>query len=618
MGYFQRKINTFKEWYSEQSTSQRIAFFMPYTVVFLIVARISELLRLSGYDMMSFFKHISYLYKIYYIHINLIDIFWGLIVSIPLITYERWHIKLHKKNEKTGIEHGSAKWGTPQDIKPFIDENPFFNIILSKTERLSMAQRMPKFNLNRNKHAIIVGGSGTGKTFGIVKPNLCQCHSSYVVTDPKGTLVPETGNLFRIKKYNIYVIDTIDMAHSMRYNPFKYLREPKDILTLANVLYTNLKPPNAGTPPDPFFDTAALLWLQAIIALIWYEAPESEQNINTLMMFLDADEVREDDESFENGVDLLFKDLKEKNPRHFAVKQRTLYKKAAGKTAKSILISLGAYLSPFNIDEVANLVSGDDINLDTYGDPDQKSILYLVSSDMDTTYNFIPAILFTQLFNVLCYKADKVYGGRLPTSVQIIADEFANIGEIPKFKILIATIRSRAISVIMMLQTKSQLKDTYKEGAETIIGNCDSEVFLGGKENTTLKDMQEALGQETIDLFTESKTFSNQDSQGVNYSKIGRNLMSVNELNVMPMDKCIVQVRGVNPFYSDKYTLSDHPNYKYLADADEKNTFDFWKYYKYQQHKEKQKAKSLHSKEGANNGFDTNLKLKAKDVYMVV
>lgn len=620
-------LNEFKELLSEKlevfkdlPRQKQISLILPYVVVFLFVTRVHELWRLANTDIGVFMDNIGYIARPI-IHTHPIDLFWGLIISIPFVTYQKWNRKMHKKNEKFGIEYGSARWGTAQDIKPFIDQDPYFNIILSKTEKLSMAQRMPKFNLNRNKHALFIGGTGTGKTYGVVKPNLCQCHSSYVLTDPKGTLISETGNLFRKKGYHIYCIDTIDMKHSMHYNPFKYIREPKDILTLANVLYNNMKPANAGPPPDPFFDTAALLWLQAIIGLIWYEAPPEEQNINTLLMFLEADEVREDDEAFENGVDLLFKDLAKRNPRHFAVKQRKKYKKAAGKTAKSILISVGAYLSPFDIPEVAELVSSDDINLDTYGDPDQKSILYIVSSDIDTQYNFITAILFTQLFNVLCYKADKVYGGRLPTSVQLIADEFANIGQIPNFKVLIATIRSRAISIIMILQTKSQLKDTYKEGAETIIGNCDSEVFLGGKEGTTLKDMQENLGQETIDLFNESKTYSQTDSQGVNYSKIGRNLKSVNELNVMPMDKCIVQIRGIHPFYSDKYSLSDHPNYKYLADADEKNTFDFWKYYNYMKHKEKQKQeknKLEHSKEGAKKSFDSNLKLKSDDRYIVV
>lgn len=365
----------------------------------------------------------------------------------------------------------------------------------------------------------------------------------------------------------------------MHYNPFAYIRQPKDILTFANTLYNNLKPPDAGTPPDPFFDTAALLWLQAIIGLIYYEAPKHEQNINTLLFFLESDEVKEDDEDYKNGVDLLFEDLAKKSPRHFAVKQRKKYKKAAGKTAKSILISLGAYLAPFDIPEVAELVKYDELNFDTYGDENNKSILYVIISDTDQTYNFIPALLFTQMFNVLCYKADKEYGGRLKTPVQIILDEFANIGKIPGFKILISTIRSRAMSVIMMLQTKSQLKDNYKEAAETIIGNCDSEVFLGGKEKTTLKDLEEALGKETVDLYTESYTHSTSESEGISYQKTGKSLMDQFDLNTMDRGKCIVQVSGLPPFFSDKYDATTHPNYKYTGDYNDKYIFDFIKYW---------------------------------------
>lgn len=395
---------------------------------------------------------------------------------------------------------------------------------------------------------------------------------------PKGTLLPETGNLFAKKGYNIYVLDTIDMKNSMHYNPFSYIKEPKDILTLANVLYANLKPPDAGTPPDPFFDQAALLWLQATIGYLWYEAPPEEQNIPTLLEILEADDVREDDEAYENAVDMLFAELEKKDPRHFAVKQRKKYKKAAGKTAKSILISVGSYLSPFDIPEVAELVSYDELKFDTYGDADQKSILYVIISDTDTTYNFIPAILFTQMFNVLCYKADKEMGGKLKTPVQFILDEFANIGKIPGFKILIATIRSRMMSVIMMLQTQSQLKDNYKDAAETITGNCDSSIFLGGQEKSTLKDLEEMLGKETIDLWNNSETFSQNRSTGVNYNKTGRELKNIYELNTMDRDKCIVRISGLPPFFSDKYVPSEHPNYKYTADYDERNTFDFAKY----------------------------------------
>lgn len=427
---------------------------------------------------------------------------------------------------------------------------------------------------------IVYGGSGSGKTYGFVKPNLYQLHSSYVLTDPKGTLLSETGNLFEKKGYRIFVLDTVDMKNSMHYNPFHYIKQPKDILTLANTLYTNLKPPDSGTPPDPFFDQAALLWLQAAIGYLWYEAPPEEQNIPTLLELLEADDVREDDETYENAVDMLFKELEQKNPEHFAVKQRKKYKKAAGKTAKSILISVGSYLSPFDIPDVSELVSYDELQFDTYGDAGQKSILYVIISDTDTTYNFIPAILFTQMFNVLCYRADKEMGGKLKTPVQFILDEFANIGKIPGFKILIATIRSRLMSVVMMLQTQSQLKDNYKDAAETITGNCDTSIFLGGQEKSTLKDLEEMLGKETIDLWNESKTYSQNESTGMNYNKTGRELKNIYELNTMDRNKCIVRISGLPPFFSDKYDTTKHPNYKYTADYDEKNIFDFAKYLK--------------------------------------
>lgn len=398
------------------------------------------------------------------------------------------------------------------------------------------------------------------------------------MTLPKGTLLPETGNLFEKKGYRIKVFDTVNLENSMHYNPFAYIKQPKDILTLANVLFTNLKPENAGTPPDPFFDQAALLWLQATIGYLWYEAPKEEQNIPTLLEILEADEVREDDENYKNAVDMLFDELEQKNKKHFAVKQRKKYKKAAGKTAKSILITLGAYLAPFDIPEVNEIVQYDELEFDTFGDADQKSILYIIISDTDTTYNFLPAMIFTQMFNVLCYKADKEMGGKLKTPVQFILDEFANIGKIPKFEILIATIRSRLMSCIIMLQTQSQLKTNYKDAAETITGNCDTEIFLGGKEKTTVKDIEESLGDETIDLYNESRTYSAQDSSGINYNKVGRKLKNIFEIKTMDRDKCIVQISGLPPFFSDKYKPEMHPNYKYTADWDEKNTFDFARY----------------------------------------
>ena len=555
----------------------KLMLLLPYFVIISLITRFAELYRLCNGNISMFLQNMAYIYKTLP-RFTLRDLGIGMLMGILIVLLFKWYNKLHGKNERLGEEYGSSRWGTAEDIKPFIDKNPYYNIILSQTERLSMSPRMKKFNLNRNKHIVVYGGSGSGKTYGFVKPNLYQLHSSYVLTDPKGTLLPETGNLFYKKGYRIYVLDTIDMKNSMHYNPFAYIKQPKDILTLANTLYTNLKPPDAGTPPDPFFDQAALLWLQATIGYLWYEAPPEEQNIPTLLEILEADEVREDDETFQNAVDMLFEELEKKNPRHFAVKQRKKYKKAAGKTAKSILISVGSYLSPFDIPEVAELVAYDELKFDTYGDADQKSILYVIISDTDTTYNFIPAILFTQMFKVLCYRADKEMGGKLKTPVQFILDEFANIGKIPGFKILIATIRSRLMSVVMMLQTQSQLKDNYKEAAETITGNCDTSIFLGGQEKSTLEELEKMLGKETIDLWNESKTYSQNESTGMNYNKTGRELKNIYELNTMDRNKCIVRISGLPPFFSDKYDTTKHPNYKYTADYDEKNLFDFAKY----------------------------------------
>lgn len=571
-------IKTWLEDFVDKPLKDKLFIVIPYVAGMFSLARIAELYRLCGGDLYKFVKNFTYIYKVFPPRFSFQDVLIGVLGGAAIVWYIRWTNRMHKKNTRFGEEYGSARWGTEEDIKPFIDEDPCNNIILSQTERLSMKARMPKFNLNRNKHVVVYGGSGSGKTYGFVKPNLYQLHSSFVITDPKGTLLPETGNLFEKKKYRIYVLDTIDMKNSMHYNPFAYIKEPKDILTLANVLYANLKPPDAGTPPDPFFDQAALLWLQATIGYLWYEAPPEEQNIPTLLEILEADDVREDDETYENAVDMLFAELEKKNPRHFAVKQRRKYKKAAGKTAKSILISVGSYLSPFDIPDVAELVSYDELHFDTYGDADQKSILYVIISDTDTTYNFIPAILFTQMFNVLCYKADKEMGGKLKTPVQFILDEFANIGKIPGFKILIATIRSRLMSVVMMLQTQSQLKDNYKDAAETITGNCDTSIFLGGQEKSTLKDLEEMLGKETIDLWNNSETFSQSRSTGVNYNKTGRELKNIYELNTMDRNKCIVRISGLPPFFSDKFDTTQHPNYKYTADYDERNTFNFARY----------------------------------------
>ncbi len=545
---------------------------LPYAIAMAISVRVCELYRLCDRNIFRFIEHMDYIWTSG-LHITMVDLIVGLPLGYGIVWFIRWDKKRHVKKTRFGIEHGAARWGTREDVKPFIDEDPFYNIILSATERLTMNPKMKIFKYNRNKHVIVTGGSGSGKTYSFVKPNLMQAHSSYVVTDPKGTLLPETGHFFEKKGYRIKVLDTIDLNNSMCYNPFKYIKEPKDILTLANTLQKNLKPPNAGPANDPFWEQAGLLWLQATIGYIWYEAPEYEQTISTLLIFLEADEVVENDDNYINAIDMLFMELESQNPRHFAVKQRKKYKKAAGKTAKSILITLGAALSPFDIPEVMRLVSKDELEIDTYGDEGQKTILYVIISDTDTTYNFIPAILFTQMFNVLCYKADKEMGGKLKTQVQFILDEFANIGTIPGFKTLIATVRSRLMSVLIFLQTKSQLKDNYKEGAETIVGNCDTEVFLGGKEESTLKALEESLGNETIDTFSSSETFSTTHSSGTNSQKQAHKLMDRFDLNTMPGDKCIVSIRGIPPFYSDKYDTTSHPNYRYLADYDDRNTF---------------------------------------------
>lgn len=592
MKFLKEKMESF--W--ELTPNKKLILVLPYILVMLLCSRIAELYRLCAGDLMKIIWNIPYLYKTIP-HFSVTDLLFGIPVGYFIVWYAKWEMKRHRKNTRSGVEYGSARWGTEKDIKPFVDPNPFNNIILSKTERLTMNPKMKKFSLNRNKHVVVYGGSGSGKTFSLVKPNLMQCHSSYVLTDPKGTLLPEMGNLFAKKGYRIKVLDTIDMENSMKYNPFHYINEPKDILTLANTLQKNLKPPDAGPAADPFFDQAALLWLQAMIGYLWYEAPEDEQNIPTLLELLEADDVKEDDENYMNAVDMLFAELEEKNPNHFAVKQRKKYKKAAGKTAKSILITIGASLSPFDIPEVRRLVSDDELEIDTYGDAGQKTILFVIISDTDTTYNFIPAILFTQMFNVLCYKADKEMGGKLKTPVQFILDEFANIGIIPGFKTLIATIRSRLMSVIILLQTKSQLKDLYKEAAETIIGNCDTSVFLGGQEQSTLEDYEKSLGDETIETFNDSKTYSTNESTGLNYQKLGRKLLNLSELKILDRNKCIVTISGIPPFLSDKYPTSEHPNFKYTADADERNLFDFKAYRSAQKKIERDRIAKLKKKD---------------------
>ena len=478
------------------------------------------------------------------------------------------------KKYRKGTEYGSARWGKAADIKPYVD--PVFdnNVILTQTERLMMSNRPKNPKYARNKNVLVIGGSGSGKTRFFVKPNLMQLHSSYVVTDPKGTLLVECGQLLQRAKYKIKVLNTINFSKSMKYNPFSYIRSEKDILKLVNTIIANTKGDGEKSGED-FWIKAERLYYTALIGYIWYEAPENEKNFTTLLDMINASEAREDDEDFQNPVDLMFERLAEKDPDHFAVKQYAKYKLAAGKTAKSILISCGARLSPFDIRE---LMETDEMELDTIGD--RKTALFVIISDTDDTFNFVVSILYTQLFNLLCDKADDVYGGRLPVHVRCLLDEFANIGQIPKFEKLIATIRSREISASIILQSQSQLKAIYKDNADTIVGNCDSTLFLGGKEKTTLKEISEILGKETIDSFNTGENRGREISHSLNYQKMGKELMTQDEIAVMDGGKCILQLRGVRPFFSDKYDITKHPRYKYLSDYDKKNAFDIEKYMK--------------------------------------
>ena len=479
------------------------------------------------------------------------------------------------KKYRKGMEYGSARWGNAEDIKPYID--PVFenNVLLTQTERLTMNSRPKQPKYARNKNILVIGGSGSGKTRFFVKPNLMHMHSSYVVTDPKGTVLIECGKLLQRGGYKIKVLNTINFKKSMKYNPFAYLRSEKDILKLVNTIIANTKGDGEKSGED-FWVKAEKLYYTALIGYIWYEAPDEEKNFTTLLEMINASEAREDDEDFQNPVDLMFERLEEKDPEHFAVKQYKKYKLAAGKTAKSILISCGARLAPFDIKELRDLMETDEMELDTIGD--RKTALFVIISDTDDTFNFVVSILYTQLFNLLCDKADDVYGGRLPVHVRCLLDEFANIGQIPKFEKLIATIRSREISASIILQSQSQLKAIYKDNADTIVGNCDTTLFLGGKEKTTLKEMSEILGKETIDSFNTSETRGRELSHGLNYQKLGKELMTQDEIAVMDGGKCILQVRGVRPFFSDKFDITKHPKYKYLSDADKKNAFDMEKH----------------------------------------
>ena len=502
------------------------------------------------------------------------DLLVGISVAclVKLIVYSKGK---NKKKYRQGKEYGSARWGESKDIAPYIDPKFENNVLITNTERLTMNSRPKNPKYARNKNVLVIGGSGSGKTRFYVKPNLMQMHSSYVVTDPKGTLVLECGKMLYENGYDIKILNTINFKKSMKYNPFAYLRSEKDILKLVQTIIANTKGDGEKAGED-FWVKAEKLYYTALIGYIYYEAPEEEKNFKTLLDMIDASEVREDDETYMNPIDRLFEALEKKDPSHFAVKQYKKYKLAAGKTAKSILISCGARLAPFDIRELRELMSEDELELDKIGD--RKTALFVIISDTDDTFNFVVSIMYSQLFNLLCDKADDVYGGRLPVHVRCLLDEFANIGLIPKFEKLIATIRSREISASIILQAQSQLKAIYKDHADTIVGNCDSTLFLGGKEKTTVKELSETLGKETIDLYNTSETRSNQKSFGLNYQKTGKELMSQDEITVMDGGKCIYQLRGVRPFLSDKFDITKHKNYKLLEDYDKKNLFDVEEY----------------------------------------
>ena len=508
--------------------------------------------------------------------VHLMDILTGIVVAaiIKFIIYTKGK---NAKKFRQGKEYGSARWGNKKDIEPYMDEKFQNNILLTQTERLTMNGRPANPKYARNKNVLVIGGSGSGKTRFFVKPNLMQMHSSYCVTDPKGTIVLECGKMLEDNGYEIKILNTINFKKSMKYNPFAYLRSEKDILKLVQTIIANTKGEGEKAGED-FWVKAEKLYYTALIGYIFYEAPREEKNFATLLDMIDASEVREDDETYMNPIDRLFEALEKKEPTHFAVKQYKKYKLAAGKTAKSILISCGARLAPFDIQELRDLMKEDELELDTLGD--RKTALFVIISDTDDTFNFVVSIMYSQLFNLLCDKADDVYGGRLPVHVRCLLDEFANIGLIPKFEKLIATIRSREISASIILQAQSQLKAIYKDNADTIVGNCDSTLFLGGKEKTTLKELSETLGKETIDLYNTSETRSNQKSFGLNYQKTGKELMSQDEITVMDGSKCIFQLRGVRPFLSDKFDITKHKNYKLLEDYDKKNVFDIESYIK--------------------------------------
>ena len=563
---------------STKKLTKLLALYLPYILLGLVATNFGEAWRLAeskelGERIMSMIGTIPSAFANPLPSLHPLDLLIGFSCGAGL----RLAVYLRSKNAKKyrhGMEYGSARWGNTKDIEPF--QAPKFedNIILTKTERLMMSNRPPDPKNARNKNVLIVGGSGSGKTRFWLKPNLLQCHSSYVVTDPKGSIVVECGNALLKNGYKLKILNTINFKKSMRYNPFAYVHSEKDILKLVTTLMTNTK--GEGSGGDPFWEKSERLLLTALIAYLHYEAPVEEQNFATLLEMLNTMQVLEDDEEYQNPVDLLFEELAKKKPNSFAGRQYKLYKLAAGKTAKSILISCGARLAPFDIQELRDLTMYDELQLDTLGD--KKTALFLIMSDTDSTFNFLISMVYTQLFNLLCDKADDVYGGKLPIHVRCLIDECANIGQIPNLEKLVATIRSREISACLVLQARSQLKAIYKDNADTIVGNMDSQIFLGGSEPTTLKDLSEMLGKETIDAFNTSDTRGNSPSYGTTFQKMGHELLSRDELAVLDGGKCILQLRGVRPFLSDKYDLTQHPNYKLTSDYDPKNTFDIEKY----------------------------------------
>ena len=551
---------------------------VPYVFIALFATKLGQTWRLAdGITVSEKFMHIADGFaeamQSPLPSIHPLDLLVGVIAAsiIRLIVYEK---SKNAKKYRRNVEYGSARWGKADDIAPYID--PVFrnNVILTQTERLTMNNRPKDPKTARNKNVLVVGGSGSGKTRFFIKPQIMQMHSSYCITDPKGSLVCETGKMLQKNGYRIKVLNTINFKKSMRYNPFSYIHSEKDVLKLVTCLMQNTKGEGKGS--DPFWEKAEQLLYTALIGYIWLEAPEEEKNFNTLIEMINAMEVREDDEDFENQVDIIFRELKEKNPSHFAVRQYAKYRLAAGKTAKSILVSCGARLAVFDIAELREVTAYDELELDTLGD--RKTALFLIMSDTDDSFNFLISMCYTQLFNLLCEKADDVYGGRLPVHVRCLIDECANIGQIPKLEKLIATIRSREISACLVLQAQSQLKAVYKDNADTIIGNCDSRLFLGGSEPTTLKELSASLGKETIDIANTGESRGKEVSHSLNYQKLGKDLASVDELSVLDGGKCILQLRGVRPFLSDKYDITKHPNYKYLSDYDPRNNFDIEKF----------------------------------------